>query len=83
MEAEPLPEMVVVADLLNGVVLDVQPFQILRYEGVVEPLQAVGGDVEPLELALCRQQAIDIRYLEEEQKTELYGQLGEYLFFLW
>jgi hypothetical protein len=55
--------MVVVANLLNGVVLDVQPFQILRYEGVIEPLQAVRGDVEPLELALCRQQAVDIRYL--------------------
>ncbi len=62
-EAESLPEMVVVANLLNGVVLDVQPFQILRYEGVIEPLQAVRGDVEPLELALCRQQAVDIRYL--------------------
>ncbi len=62
-EAESLPEMVVVADLLNGVVLDVQPLQILRYEGVVEPLQAVGGDIEPLELALRRQQAVDIRYL--------------------
>ncbi len=67
-EAEPLPEMVVVADLLNGVVLDVQPFQILRDEGVVEPLQAVRGDIEPLELALCRQQAVDIRYLEEGKK---------------
>jgi hypothetical protein len=62
-EAEPLPEVVVVANLLNGVVLDVQPFQILRYEGVIEPLQAVGGDIEPLELALRRQQAVDIRYL--------------------
>ncbi len=68
-EAEPLPEMVVVADLLNGVVLDVQPFQILRDEGVIEPLQAVRGDIEPLELALCRQQAVDIRYLEEERKN--------------
>ncbi len=63
MEAESLPEVVVVADLLNGVVLDVQPFKILRYEGVIEPLQAVRGDIEPLELALCRQQAVDIRYL--------------------
>ncbi len=68
MEAESLLEMVVVANLLNGIVLDVQPFQIFRDEGVIEPLQAVRGDVEPLELALCRQQAVDIRYLEEEKK---------------
>jgi len=41
-EAKSLPEMVVVPNLLNGIVLDVQPFQVLRDEGVVEPLQTVG-----------------------------------------
>ena len=62
-EPESLPEVVVVPDLLDAVVLDVQPLQVLGDEGVVEPLQVVGGDIEPLEPALGCQQAVDVCYL--------------------
>ncbi len=68
MEPETLLEVIVVADLLDGIVLDVEPLQVLGDECVVEPLQAVGGDIEPLEPALCGQQAVDIRYLARKRK---------------
>ena len=44
---EPVSERVVVADPVHVVVVDVQPLQGGRDEREVEPLQRVGGHVQP------------------------------------
>ncbi len=55
LEVEPALEGVVVAQLLDLVLVDVQPLQVLGDESVVEPLKFVGGNVEPPQLGLSRQ----------------------------
>ena len=49
LEAVALLETVVVSDLLEPVVVHVEPAEALGDEGEVEPLQRVGGHVEPSE----------------------------------
>ncbi len=51
---------VVVAHLLDEVVPQTQPEQRLGHEGVVEPAEAVVRHVQPLQLVLSRQQAVDV-----------------------
>ena len=59
-EVEALVHVVVVLQLLDLVVGHVQPEEGLGHEGVVEPLQPVVGDVEPLKLELRSQEAVDV-----------------------
>ena len=59
-EPESLPEVVVVPDLFDAVVLDVQPLQVLGDEGVVEPLELVVRHVQPLEVMLVHEKTVDV-----------------------
>ena len=50
LEVEAITEGVIVPDLVNLVVVNVQPLQRLGDEGKIEPPEAVGGHVEPAEV---------------------------------
>ncbi len=51
---------VIVGQLLDQVGPETQPEDRLGDEGVVEPLKLVVRDVEPLEVVLTHQQAVDV-----------------------
>ena len=57
-EAEPALHVVVVAQILDGVPVQVEPEQGLGDEGVIEPAERVVGHVQPLEVVLSRQQTV-------------------------
>ena len=51
---------VIVAQLFDPIAFQIEPDQGLGDEGVVEPLQRVVRDVQPLEMVLHRQQAVQV-----------------------
>ena len=59
-EVKALLHVVVVAEFFNLVVAEAQPDDRLGNESVVEPLQLVVRHVQPLEMVLGRQEAIDV-----------------------
>ena len=59
-KVEPVSERVVVADPVDVVVVDVQPLQGGRDKRKVEPLQSVGGHVQPAQLFQRGYQAINV-----------------------
>ena len=56
-------ESVVVANLLDLVVVDVQPLETPGDEGEVEPAEMVGGDIEPVKVDQGRDQSIHVLQL--------------------
>ena len=54
-------QVIKVAQLSDLVVADVQPLQRVGNERVVEPLQGVARDVEPLQLAEGGHDAVEVR----------------------
>ena len=52
LEAEAVAEIVIVANGIYIIVVDIQPFQRLRDEGKVEPLQLVLRYVQPFQILL-------------------------------
>ncbi len=59
-EVKSVLHVVVVAELLDLVVPEAQPDDGLGDEGVVEPLEQIVRDVQPLEVVLAGQEAIDV-----------------------
>ena len=59
-EVEAALEVVVVAELFNFVVVNVEPLEAHRHEGVVEPEKLVGRNVEPLQAGQGGHEAVDI-----------------------
>ncbi len=67
---------VIVSQLLDQVRPEAQPEDRLGDEGVVEPLQLVVRDIEPLEVVLAHQQAVDVFQLVVVQTQSLKRQLS-------
>jgi len=67
---------VIVGQLLDQVRPEAQPEDRLGDEGVVEPLQLVVRDVEPLEVVLAHQQAVDVFQLVVVQTESLKRHYG-------
>ena len=63
LQAKVPAQVVVVANLVNPIVVNVQPLQRLGNEGKVEPLQAVRGHVEPLEILQRGHEAVHVLQL--------------------
>ena len=74
-ELEAVLEAVVVLHAVDLVVVDVQATERVWHEGVVEPVELVGGDVEVLQVHLVGEQAVDVLHLVLGQVKE--GQVAE------
>ena len=72
---------VVVAQLLDLIVSQIQPQKGLWDEGVVEPLESVVGDVEPLQMVLRVEQAVQLLEAVVVEAEGLENQFGDIIIY--
>ena len=75
LKLEAILQAVVVFHAVNLVVVDVKTAEGVWHEGIVEPVQLVGGDVEVLQVHLGGEQPVDVLHLILRQ-VEV-GQVGQ------
>jgi hypothetical protein len=82
LEAELAAQVVVIADLVDPIVVHVQPLQRLGDEGEVKPLEVVGRHVEPFEVLQRGHKPVHVLELVvvEAQRTEVLEVLHSLLF---